>query len=144
MSTPTVGQRRAETVRDAGVALAVLLGAYALGTFGFPPGYFLVAAADAFQSAWPGATPSFDTALAVVCGVLAVTAVGVASLARASRDASDSRWWAGGVGGALGALGALAVGFAVAFLFGANFGPPFVAAVTAAALLAAGAMVFRG
>ena len=143
METATGGRRRTELLRDAGVALAVLLGTYALGTLGFPPGYFLVAAADAFQAAWPGAAPTFDIALAVVCVALAAIAAVVASLARAYRDAPTERWWAGGVGGALGALGALAVGFAVAFLLGANVGPTFVAAVTAAALLAAGVAVLR-
>ena len=143
MGTATGERRRTEPLRDASVALAVLLGTYALSTFGFPPGYFLVAAADAFQAAWPGSAPSFDAALAVVCVALAVIATGVASLARAHRDASTERWWAGGVGGALGALGALTVGFAVAFLLGANVGPTFVATVTAVALLAAGVAVLR-
>ena len=144
MATASGEMRRTESLRDAGVALAVILGTYALGTFGFPPGYFLVAAADVLQSTWPGAaTPNFGTALAVVCAALAVAAVGVASLARARRNAVDERWWAGGVGGAFVALGLLVLGFAVAFLLGANAGPAAIAGVTAAALFAAGWWLLR-
>lgn len=133
-------------LRDAAVALAVILGAYGLGSYGFPPGYLLIVSFDLFQNPlWPelGGT-AFDAAILAYFGVLAVVAVGVASVARGRRGEPSRRWWLDGVGGALVVLGLLAFGFVLVVLPDGNPGPVFVGGVTAAVLLAAGMLVLRG
>ena len=136
MDTAHPDGRLRRRVRDGVVAFAVFLALYALGSYGFPPGYFLIAGADAVQAALPPV--SFDVVLLALCGCLAVASVFVADRTSDRDGATDVRWWATGVGGALAVLGMLALGFALTFFVGgAGVAPVAIASATGLALLVA-------